>query len=965
MTSPPRRSPVPVSSRGGDLGGAPPAPAPSASQKHLEFQLQREKTLVSSLQEKCKEYHSNVSRLEQEKAELRRERLALQEENKKSQKAEDHLASLRREVELRDKQLMEERQTVKALQSDLEEVRRDAHVSIRQWADRESELNEVVEKLRSVVAKQKTELASLTANWKAGQTSQEDVEAQLRRERERCAQLNSRIESMEKATRHQYELLEEHRNKIFTSERDLAAANRKNEALQEALEAQAVETKFQECEVERLGKEMERVTSHLSAMQDRLNSEKSKMMDLNAQKESLLCDLSEAKKEKGRLQLFIASEQKEKEIAVQRQSNAEQQTAEARERLAKLQKDLTDKQAQLRKQDLESSQVTQEMHRVMSQSASQAATQRQYEKEKEYLQAQLRQQQGQTSAAEAECERLQREIQQLQLGVERQSEAMVLSQNAVEEDLAAQQRHVQQLEQDVAARQGMISNLTTQMGEMVSRLAQAQHALLQQNILAEALEEKVSLTATESHERQQLLGVYVASLWNALHASAEAGQSDRAQLVATTERLAALRSEREVTGDQLLMLDERCQALLMSNEKLHRRLQEVESQRDEEQQQRAQWVEQLQQVERERESQASQEAARGAAHQLALEGLQRVSIAQLAHIAEATRTLEAAMSAKVALVWEAATVVSGGAHREQGRLRAGAAELTAKIAGLEQLLQQSSELLAEQREKAEQTIQSLTSTCAQLEERLARETTTKTQLVAQSHEILERFVAEKKRVGEAEEGWKRRLATNEEQHKVALEQATRELSRVREGLMYEVNRKVEYKKALEEVKALRVEGDRNRREEKQLAATAIQKAADETTYWREQHEELKKKLSSYRKRLDVARYKPPTQSRASSPCMPPHAGGSYATSSLSRSPVPYAAYEASHSISQPQPTRISTSSVSPPPPPCFKRESANVALCPRSVNLTANFIHAGKQQPSTSPVPQLRSAMKRVRYEDD
>ncbi|RNF26732.1 BRCT domain-containing protein [Trypanosoma conorhini] len=68
------------------------------------------------------------------------------------------------------------------------------------------------------------------------------------------------------------------------------------------------------------------------------------------------------------------------------------------------------------------------------------------------------------------------------------------------------------------------------------------------------------------------------------------------------------------------------------------------------------------------------------------------------------------------------------------------------------------------------------------------------------------------------------------------------LQKLRKNFDYEVGRKREYKKALEEVKAKREEAERYRATEKDWAMKAINRANDEVNYWVRSFEKLKSML---------------------------------------------------------------------------------------------------------------------------
>eukprot|EP00796_Vickermania_ingenoplastis_P008827 gene8827-6210_t len=888
MSTPPRPAPTAGSaattSNSGSSAAASNMPGPQngggtttgASYKHLEFQLQRERSAVVNLTEKCKQYQIQLSQVEQEKAELRREKVSLAEENKRVARLEEHVAGLKRELEQRDKQLQAERQKAADAKAETEEIRTRAHTSIDQWTVAEAAWTEQEQKLQATVAQQREEINRLHAQLSAAHTERDEFHNLLRSAKEQTSQQAKQIAGFETELRQQYEQLEQHRSKVFAYETDSVNLHRAAEKLQEALQAKEEALQSRVAAHERCLLENEQLSQTVHTYVDRLNKEKAMQTDLKRQKELLACDIGVAKKEKERIEMQLHSERKERELAQQRLEQVEQLMEEMRDKCIKLQEEVRSKAAEVRDKELEVSQL--EIRLQKYEAATTLAQTEQLRREKERDQHRRQVEELQTAQQELveTIRQLEGEVKHTRAALNKRDEEVVLVRVELEEVQAGHQAQLQKLMREVEARQVVIQNLHRELQELnrqqhqlhqnlteeakgAERASQERQALLDQlrhaqheALLSQATLEKTQL-CMEAVETDVVPGCMTLLVGPLVRDVARQGAELEREQERLLQRLAALEEQQADTTQLLRQEESKNQRICMENEQLRLQVEEEKSTARQASADAA-WLQ-----ERLAEAQARQDAVeatcRGLQEEKAALAQSQAELAQrlqdqhrAQQVLRTARQLELTLSCmyqstitsleqKLQYTWDTATSLLERSYRELRGTRGQLAEAKQSNTNLEQLLRESNELFERKHLTTDEAQKALNGQVQLLERRLAQVSREKGQHEAQLHATLERWNLDKAAWTDREHELEA-AARSEAAARVAVEASLR---KVREGLEYELRRKVEYKEALAELKRLRSETDAAREKERGLATTAMEKANEEIAYWRKAFMKLRDK----------------------------------------------------------------------------------------------------------------------------
>lgn len=844
-----------------------------ATQKHLEFQLQRERSTVSSLQEKIKALHSQVAQLEQEKAELRREKISMAEENRKNSRAEEHLGALRKELEAKEKACKEERQRAAEAKVETEEVRRNAHLSISQWMSAEKKWGEREAALQA-------QLKELSESYQILQQEQEvlrneklSADALCHHEQERAQKAEQRCNAMEADLRIQGEQLEKHQNKAFAYETDIDSLRRAEAHLHDVLEQREAECRAIKLEQERLIQENEKLLQSISTYQDRLNKEKTVQMNLVQEKTLRDCDVQAATKEVQHLTRLLESERKERALAQRRE---EQHTAEVEEwksRIQSIKNEVKTKEAAIREKVLSNTQLNMQIQKLEAQLTLQKAEHHQQGLELEQVNATR-------TMLQEKIQTMEEENVLLQTALEEVKQQLTNAENnwkASQEELAAQGRHhqaeVEQWQQDLASRQEAVEALTTQL-QALNQQQQHLHQCLEKNSLtAHHQQARVELLSQASLEKEECFGTFTAvtlaelvpsHLLQPLSYTLFTTRTEHeAYVEQMTARWSRLNEEHHRLVEHHSDIQERLEMLHVENESLRAQWETTVREKKQEWEMLQNALQaQVQELQEDKkaltmtktqaetmvaaleqtkmELSKEMEAMKGhwSTTQQEQEGQRRC----LSALFEYNEQLFASVvERKTEFLWESVCSHAQRAFREACSKREKLVSLEEKCAGVEQLLAESNALLRQQHHSSEETFRALHAHIEKWQERVGDAQRESQQSQDQLIRTLEQWDAEKLE-------WEKAMAEHTTASEKRLAELEVEVQKLRKGLEYELSRKTEYKMALERVKRYRAEEVNQHLSTQEQTAMEVHKANTEILYWREQYGVLREKFQRYKQR---------------------------------------------------------------------------------------------------------------------
>lgn len=786
---------------------------------------------------------SQISQLEQEKAELRREKIGVAEENRKLVKLEEQVSALKRELDIREKASKEGREQALLAKAEAEEIRHNAQSSIEQWALAEKQWLEDEAKLKERLSDVEERLrSSLTEVSELRQTNQK-LDVQCLGQRDRASQYEKRCLAMEADLRQQHEQLEQHRSKLFACEKELLEMNRVKEKLEETLELREVELQEQSTLRSRMEEENEALSSNLRSMQDRINKEKVAQMDLLHQKELQACDVQSAKKDLSHLQLLLESERKERALADRRQEETSKALEETKEKLSRMQEDL-------RAQRLTSHSSSEEAHQLRKLVAKQEADLNALTLKLQTAEEKREEESERVSVLLNEMKELREDLEvQQQLGRENLEKLCLLESTKAEEieNLLTQLR---QHEAQASVYQSAMGDLTREVQrheeerlDMVAEIAywhsEFDHTA-QSALGLEAFKEKSELEAAFQLEHK-------VPLWATAHARLvrEVCELQCSETNVKEALEAALERGRQAEQDRQRMmvshseLEEKCEMLLVEVDGLTAREREDQlllQRVREEKEGLGVLLEQVKaekgKVEAELESLQEALTERTKDSQTEKESL-------LSREAQCLQAMLQAMESKSQFVYQTAASYAERFIREGKELRSKKTVLEEKTQELERLLDSSHQLLSQQQSGREEVERGLRAELAQLEHRLSSETRERAQIESQLQSTLSRWEQERHE-------WESAKAKEAAVSLAKLEAAERTVEKLQRGLHAELSRKGEYKAALAEVKLRREAADRARAEEHEVAVREVEKANTEILYWREHYHQLRAKYKSLR-----------------------------------------------------------------------------------------------------------------------
>ncbi|GET85734.1 hypothetical protein, conserved [Leishmania tarentolae] len=843
-----------------------------ASVKHLEFQLQREKALTKDLDARCKLLSAQIAQLEQDKAELRREKLFLVDEAKKTSKLDDRIHLLQREVENRDAVIAAERAAAQASRTEVEEIRRNANASIALWTAAEEQWTVEQTTLNEAAAQYRLEIEGLRRELQAQGDARAELTKQLHAEKEHSSRLTQAREAMEVELKSLHSQVEKLQNKVCDLEQTVYKLDLAGDKQREAINLKDTEIKTLEATVARHIESEERLEQTISSLNDRINAAKMLNLESKCENERLQCDIVDAKKEMERLHLQAESLKRDSNFLSLSHGSLQKALEDLKEKHRQLQEDLRDKNVEIRRNELTISQLNMELKKSENQGGE-------WSFQYSTLESELQQTKEALKKSSVSVERLLRENDELAERLKEQKqlfeakeEEMVVLQSQCDDRVETFSRDIRDLEKEITAHQTVINELSDQLNSASERNAALQSRILEESEasgkMRQRLNEDLELLKSNEHQifflqcvvdKEKMFSAF-STHWN------ETTKLFCANLLGYCEKL----------QDQASVLLEHREEL--SRESCWKTSQLAELQvQNEEQKEQIEVLKRERNMQSDRYSALSQEklAAENDASELriALEASRNQNVSLTSAVAglhEQIGAKDVELVEKNAVLAEFDSRICAFAHA------ASALEMTVldySVTQMEEVkelwknrldtvvlhfstlvshLMEEKMLLQSSKEQAEASCrelsafvkeakismnkndlaaaerqEALTSRVALLEGQVALARREKDQSATQLATLLRRFEEDKN----AFESFKREVECTMQQERERREAAQEESVKLRCCIDTEVKRKCEYKQALENLKKLRSESEELRRTEKANALEAIRKANRECNYW--------------------------------------------------------------------------------------------------------------------------------------
>lgn len=843
-----------------------------ASLKHLEFQLQREKALTKDLDAKCKSLSAQVAQLEQDKAELRREKLFLVEEAKKTSKLDDRIHILQKEVENRDAVIASERAATQAARVEVEEIRRNAKASIALWTAAEEQWTAEQTALNETAAQYRLEMEDLKKEAQVQGDALAELTKQLHTEKERSNRLTQAREAMEVEVKSLHSQVEKLQNKVCDLEQTVYKLDLAGDKQREAINLKDTEVKTLEATVARHIETEEGLEQTISSLNDRINAAKMLNLEGKCENERLQCDLVDAKKEVERLHLQIESVKRDSNFLSQSHASVQKALEDLKEKHRQLQEDMRDKNVEIRRHELTISQLNMELKKSENQGGEWSFQYSTLETELQQTKEALRKSSASVETLLRENNELVERLKEQKQLMETKEEEMVVLQSRCDERAEAFSRDIRDLEKEITAHQAVINELSDQLNSASEKNAAYHSKILEESEASGKTRQHLAelLQRLESNEHRIVLLECVAEK-EKICSSFLGDQNEAAMLLCAS-----------LLGHCQMLQEKTCVLLEYQEELSHEsclkttQLKELQCQSEEQREQiavfqreRNEQAERLSAVSREMlasENEANElrgalEASRNENVSLtsAVAGLHEQVVAKDAELVRKNAALDNSQS-RVCALSDAASALERVMLRyamaqmeevqELWKNRLEVVELLftsllSHLAAEKALLQSSkeqaeascrelsafakeakismnkSDLAAAERQEA------LTSRAALLEGQIAVARREKDQAAMQLATLLRRFEEDRNSF----ESLKRETKCTMQEERERRAAAEKECVKLRGCIDAEVKRKCEYKQALENLKKLRSESEDLRRAEKARAAEAIGKANTECNYW--------------------------------------------------------------------------------------------------------------------------------------
>ncbi|KAG8341814.1 hypothetical protein TRVL_07360 [Trypanosoma vivax] len=436
-----------------------------ASQKHMEFHLQREKAYSRELEERIKTQQAQIAKLEQDKAELRREKLTLLEEDKKKTKIEERCHTLQRELVEKQTALVAEQKRTLAAESEREQIRRDAHSSIAKWREAEKQWiseNDALQKdlhmLKEENTKLKNEIEEITV-------AHREALKQLQSETNHTTKLEALSEAADKKIASLHSQIEALKNEIYSRDETLLKLDSAGTKWQEICHAKDEEVKALELQLAKHEKTVENLQNTITKLNQQIEAEKLCNIEERGNVERVTCDLRRFEKENKELRVELETLRRDIDHASINSTKHQELITELRSKLLSLTELLKEKNTEIRKQELTISELTAEVQRVEREHMEGNYVVSSLESRLQKLQSELDRNISIAEDLQHERSHLESELQLIKASRDTKDETLVLMKAEYEEKIESLLGEIRNLESDIGARQNVINNITEQMSE--------------------------------------------------------------------------------------------------------------------------------------------------------------------------------------------------------------------------------------------------------------------------------------------------------------------------------------------------------------------------------------------------------------------------------------------------------------------------------------------------------------------
>ncbi|EAN86920.1 hypothetical protein, conserved [Trypanosoma cruzi] len=461
------------------------------SQKHIEFQLQREKAYTRELQDKIKSQQAHIAKLDQDKAELRRELITLTDDEKKKTKLEEKCHALQKELAEKQAALIVEQKRVTSAECEKEQIRRDAHASIAKWCEAEKQWIAENEALQKELDDAKETLVKLKGESEALANSRDDILKQLQREKERSARLESTAAVTEKKIASLHSRIESLQNDIYTRDETVFKLDEAGNKWQEICHSKDDEIRSLEVQNKKLSDNIEQLQTTISTLNQRIEAIKLLGMEEKGRTEKILCDLREFEQENKLLQMELEAVRRDLEHASQNASKQQEMITDLRAKLAASAEQLKEKNSEIRKQELTISQLTADFKQAERERTDNSYLASSLQNELQSLRNAFEEAQSLVKSLQEEKALIEVELQRAKLSHEAKDEAVVIMKSELEDRIEGLFLDIKNLESEVIARQEMINNITKQLGDANTKNEKLHGKVLQGSDLLTQLRNKL------------------------------------------------------------------------------------------------------------------------------------------------------------------------------------------------------------------------------------------------------------------------------------------------------------------------------------------------------------------------------------------------------------------------------------------------------------------------------------------
>ncbi|RNF26733.1 BRCT domain-containing protein [Trypanosoma conorhini] len=436
-----------------------------ASQKHIEFQLQREKAYTRELEDRLKTQQAHIAKLDQDKAELRRELITLTDDEKKKSKLEEKCHALQKELAEKQAALVAEQKRITSVECEKEQIRRDAHASIAKWCEAEKQWIAENEALQKEFDDSKEKLLKLKGESEELVRSREEALKQLKREKERSSRLESAAAATEKKIASLHSRIESLQNDVYARDETVFKLDEAGSKWQDICHSKDDEIRSLEVQNKKQSDTIEKIQTTISTLNQRIEAAKLLGIEEKGRTEKIACELRECEKDNKLLELELEAARRDLDHASQNASKQQELVVDLRAKLAASTDQIKERNAEIRKQELIISQLTADVKKEERERTDNGYLVSSLENQLQTLRTGFEEAQSVINSLQEEKALIEVELQQTKASHEAKDEAVVLMKAELEDKLEGFLADIKNLEYEVSARQQVINNITKQLGD--------------------------------------------------------------------------------------------------------------------------------------------------------------------------------------------------------------------------------------------------------------------------------------------------------------------------------------------------------------------------------------------------------------------------------------------------------------------------------------------------------------------